>query len=138
MLFVSSSKNASATRPLPNRERQRLDDELLETRSRHGRLSAAHEMLELQLGEATNRVRRLADESAGLRAELQALSTANDRRRLEERLHRACRIEEVGQLAATMVPDLDALVSTIEDECGCLARKLDQSDAREDAERNPK
>jgi chromosome segregation ATPase len=118
-----------------DRERQRLDDELLEARSRHGRLSAAHEMLELQLGEATSRVRRLADESAGLRAELQALSTANDRRRLEERLHRACRIEEVGQLTASMVPDLNALVSTIEDECGRLARRLDQSDAREDAER---
>jgi chromosome segregation ATPase len=129
--FEERLRDAAAS----DRERQRLDDELLETRSRHGRLSAAHEMLGLQLGEATSRVRRLADESAGLRAELQALSLANDRHRLEERLHRACRIEEVGQLAATMVPDLDALVSTIEDECGRLARRLDQSDAREDAER---
>jgi hypothetical protein len=120
---------------IADRERQRLDDELLEMRSKSGRLSAAHQMLELQLGEATNRVRRLAEESAGLRAELHALSTANDRRRLEERLYRACRIEEVGHLAAAMVPDLEALVSAIEDDGGRLARELDQSDAREDAER---
>ena len=120
---------------IADRERQRLGDELLEMRSSHGRLSAAHQTLELQLGEETSRVRRLTEESAGLRAELHALSTANDRRRLEERLYRACRIEEVGHLAATMVSDLEALVSTIEDHGGRLARELDRSDAREDAER---
>jgi C4-dicarboxylate-specific signal transduction histidine kinase len=54
---------------------------------------------------------------------------------LEERLHEAHRLEEVGRLAATMTPDIKKLVTSIDQRGAELANALDETDPRKQSAR---
>jgi hypothetical protein len=111
-------------------DRQNLQEALEQSRVDHAALLSAQESTERQLTETTTRLDDLAAESEAFRQRVEAEFNGDIRAELEERLHEARRLEEVGRLAGAMTPDIKDLVSSI-DRCGTeLTAALDASDPR--------
>jgi signal transduction histidine kinase len=111
-------------------DRQNLQEALGQARVDHAALMSTQESTERQLIETTTRLNDLAAESEAFRLRVEAEFNGDIRAELEERLHEARRLEEVGRLAGAMTPDIKDLVSAI-DRCGTeLTAALDAADPR--------
>ncbi len=119
-------------------ERARADAEALkaefETRGRaledlraeHARLAAAYRGLEGKLSEARERVRQLSEEAPASRA-AQPAPEPNAALAAAEQRREVSRVEQVGKLGAAMAPEIETLVSSIDQAASKIVRQLDPS-----------
>jgi chromosome segregation ATPase len=92
-------------------------------RAEHAKLAANYRGLEGKLSEARERVRQLTDESGTARAAPpavadSAVAAAEQRRELTK-------IEQVGKLGAAMAPEIETLVSSIDQAAATLVKQLE-------------
>jgi signal transduction histidine kinase len=117
-------------------DRAHLQESLEAARARYADLVTAHAALETQLAETTATLQQLAVESDEFRRQVEAEFHGDIRAELEQRLHDARRLEEVGRLAGAMAPDIKTLVASI-DRCGTdLTNALDDKDPRKTSARD--
>jgi hypothetical protein len=113
-----------------DQERRRLDGALQELRSEHSLLAANYRTLEGQLRESQQHARQLTGEVESLRsrpaapAELSGPLAGAEVRRV------ASRVEEVGKLGTAMAPEIEALVSSVDQCAAKLLQTFDKSDPR--------
>lgn len=94
-------------------------------------LEAALEVLEMQRADSLRQIQRLSEDAAALRVQLSALSDSGQLGAIEARLRRACRVEQVGALAASIAPDLESLLTAIGEQSARLVETRSALPARE-------
>ena len=99
---------------------------LEELRSEHARLAAAYRGLEGKLSEARERVRQLGEESQTASAAAGSAATSGPIAAAEQRRD-VSRIEQVGKLGSAMAPEIETLVSAIDQCAAKLVKQLDAS-----------
>jgi hypothetical protein len=97
-----------------------------ELRSEHARLAAAYRGLEGKLSEARERVRQLDEGSQANRAAASAAVASGPLAAAEQRRD-VSRIEQVGKLGSAMAPEIETLVSAIDQAAARLVKQLDAS-----------
>lgn len=115
-----------------DQERRRVESALQDLRSEHARLAANYRTLEGQLRESKDQARQLAEEAESLRARATAPPPAESAGPLAaaETRRVASRVEEVGKLGTAMAPEIESLVSSVDQLAGRLLQTFDTSDPR--------
>ncbi len=99
---------------------------LEELRSEHARLAGAYRGLEGKLSEARERVRQLGEESQANRTAETAAAPSGPLAVAEQR-REVSRVEQIGKLGAAMAPEIETLVSSIDQSVAKLVKQLDPS-----------
>ena len=99
---------------------------LEELRSEHARLAAAYRGLEGKLSEARERVRQLGEESQANRTADTAAAPSGPLAVAEQR-REVSRAEQIGKLGAAMAPEIETLMSSIDQSVAKLVKQLDPS-----------
>ena len=99
---------------------------LEELRSEHARLAGAYRGLEGKLSEARERVRQLGEESQANRTAETAAAPSGPLAAAEQR-REVSRVEQIGKLGAAMAPEIETLMSSIDQSVAKLVKQLDPS-----------
>ena len=99
---------------------------LEELRSEHARLAGAYRGLEGKLSEARERVRQLGEESQANRTAETAAAPSGSFAVAEQR-REVSRVEQIGKLGAAMAPEIETLMSSIDQSVAKLVKQLDPS-----------
>ena len=113
-----------------DQERRRLDGALQELRSEHSRLAANYRTIEGQLRESQKQARELSEEVESLRSRLAAPPELSGPLAGAEVRRVASRVEEVGKLGTAMAPEIESLVSSVDQLASKLLQTFDKSDPR--------
>jgi hypothetical protein len=113
-----------------DQERRRLEGALQELRSEHSRLAANYRTIEGQLRESQKQVRDLTEEVQSLRSRPAAPPELSGPLAGAEVRRVASRVEEVGKLGTAMAPEIESLVSSVDQLASKLVQTFDKSDPR--------
>ncbi|HYN08847.1 MAG TPA: hypothetical protein VES67_15810 [Vicinamibacterales bacterium] len=128
---ASDAEQARAEADAIKEELEARNRSLDELRSEHAKLAANYRALEGKLSESRERIRQLSDATQRQPARMEAaapIAAAEQRREVS-------RVEQVGKLGTAMAPEIEALVSSIDQYASRLVRQFDASHPqRADAE----